>query len=149
MIVRKIRSDPAHKALVLAGREKRHRVAAGFRLIKHDESRHRRQQLLRLVHLDPPLRLDVDGDGMSGKDGDAYRRRRDADRFVSQDLPGLEDQFQFFFCVAVRLKDVDVRNDVERNLLGKALISIGLPEAHARVCRLSSSIPFAPAPDTA
>ena len=54
---------------------------------------------------------------MAAVDGYAHRRRRDAHAVVAHDLLCLVDHLHFLFGVEIVLEDVDLRNEVERDLI--------------------------------
>ena len=93
MVVRKIFTEAAHKAIVLAGGKDRHRVKPLVRIVDHLKARHLRKQLARFFYTDLAFRLNVHRHRVGGEDGDTNGCGRDPDRSVTQDLSGLEDEF--------------------------------------------------------
>ena len=66
-------------------------------------------------------KLDVHALGMATQHGNAYGGRCHLDVGVAKDLRGLDDHLPLFLGVRVVHEDVDMRNDVERDLVRKRL----------------------------
>src|SRR5262249_44618273 len=72
------------------------------------------------------LGLRIDGNGMGREDRHAYRGGRNCEIWQLEDLPYLVDQFLFLAGVAVCSELVDMRNEIEGNLVQEVLRHDGL-----------------------
>src|SRR5690554_3759227 len=118
---RRILPDTADERSVIAGALHRGHVPAVLALVDEHDPRRLTQNFLRFLGGDLALELDVHRLGVTDEYRDTYASRSDLDLRV-EDLLGLDDHLPFFLRRSVVEKAVDVRNHVERNLLGELLV---------------------------
>ena len=118
VVERLVLADAADIGGVIADAFDRRHVAAGLALIDHEHAGRLAQDLARLRRGDRVLELDIDGFGMADKDRHAHASRGELDLGI-EDLLGLGHHLPFLLGRAVFHEDVDMRNDVEGDLLGE------------------------------
>ncbi len=89
-------------------------------LVDHDAARRLAQDLVRLLDRDRVLELDVHRFRVADEDGHAHAGGGELDLRV-EDLLGLGHHLPLFAGVAVLHEGVDLRDEVERDALGKLL----------------------------
>src|SRR3546814_16740541 len=95
-------------------------VAAGLALVVEHDAVSFAQDALRVLGRQLILHLDVDRFRMADEDGNADAGRGDLDLRI-EDLLGLDDHLPFLLGRSVVEEFVDLRDDVEGDLLGELL----------------------------
>src|SRR3954470_5597003 len=95
-------------------------VAAVLTLVDHENARRLAQNLARLFRRQSPFELDVDGLGMTYEHRHPHAGRGEPDARVEY-LLGLDRHLPLLAGLAPVEKGVDMRNDVEGDLLGELL----------------------------
>ncbi len=115
---RRILADPPDEDVVGAGSLGRQRVGRGGGVVLDDDAVDGREQLAGAIGCDRGAGLDVDRLGVGHEDRDADGRAGHAEIGEMEDLATLFDDLPLFLGVAVGQEDVDLRQRVERDLVG-------------------------------
>src|SRR3989441_631887 len=112
-----ILADAADVAVVLTLDEHGHGVALLRGIVPEGEPGEAREELARPLWSHRHFRLRIDRHRVRGEHGDAHRGGRDGKVGSLEDLPDLVDQLHLFPRVAALHELVDVRDDIERDLV--------------------------------
>ena len=113
-------ADTADKGVVFADRFDRGGIAASFALIEHRNAGRFTQDIAGFVGRNRLFEFEVDGFRVAHKDRHAHGGAGDLDLWI-EDLLGFGQHLPLFLGVAVFHEHIDVRDDVEGDLLGELL----------------------------
>ena len=124
---RRILAHPADIGGIFADRLDGGDVAAVLALVDEHHARRLAEDVLGLLGADLALELDVDRFRVADEDGDPDAGRRHLDLRV-EDLLGLDHHLPFLLRRAVVEEGIDMRDDVEGDLLGEDGRLIGVAD---------------------
>src|SRR5258706_8822426 len=96
-------------------------IVLGF--VQHQYAGSLAQKIFRRLSAELLFGLDIHRLRMAAKDRHPHRGRSNRQVRFTEDLAGLVDHLQLFFGITAVGKDIDVRDAVKSNLMGKLLLA--------------------------